>query len=76
PLPEADPAALVEEEVETPVQINGKVRSRVRAPAGADEETLKKLALADEKVQRQLEGKAVRKIVVAPGGRLVSIVAG
>ena len=51
PFPEADPGYLVDDTVEYPVQVNGKVRGRVVVAADADEDTLKAAALADEKVQ-------------------------
>jgi leucyl-tRNA synthetase len=63
------------DEVVIPVQVNGKVRGRITVPANTPEEQLRALALADPNVAKHLEGKTVRKVVVA-GGRLVSIVAG
>jgi len=74
PYPEADPALLVEDTVEIPVQIMGKVRARLTAPADAPADALERLALDDERVRILLEGKTVRKVVVVPG-RLVNIVA-
>jgi leucyl-tRNA synthetase len=71
--PAWDEAMLVEDTVEIPVQVNGKVRGRVTVAAGADEETIKTTALADPNVQRHIEGKKVIKVIV-PKGRLVSIV--
>jgi leucyl-tRNA synthetase len=71
--PQWDAAMLVEDTVEIPVQINGKVRGRVVVAADADEETIKAAALADENVRRHTEGKQVLKVIV-PNGRLVSIV--
>ena len=68
-----DEAMLVEEEVEIPIQINGKVRGRVTVAADADEEAIKAAALADPNVQRHLEGQQVLKVIV-PGGKIVSIV--
>ena len=70
--PEADPAALVEELFTLVVQVNGKVRSRIQAPAGAGEEELKALALQDPAVRKWLQGEP-RRVVVARG-RLVNIV--
>jgi leucyl-tRNA synthetase len=72
--PEADAAALVRDEVELVVQVNGKVRARVTVPADAAEGHVKEAAFADENVQRHTEGKQVVKTVVVPG-RLVNIVA-
>jgi len=75
PFPVADPALLVEDEVEVPVQVNGKVRARVTVAVGADAATLEAAARADAKVAEQLAGKTVRKVVVVPG-KLVNFVVG
>ncbi|MCZ7526973.1 MAG: leucine--tRNA ligase [Acidimicrobiia bacterium] len=75
PFPVADPALLVEDEVEIPVQVDGKVRGRIRVPAGADEATVDALARADANVAGHLRGRTVRKVVVVPG-RLVNFVTG
>jgi leucyl-tRNA synthetase len=74
-FPEPDPAALRVEEVEVAVQVNGKVRHRVRVPAGADEATVERLARDDPRVAELLADRPVRKVVVVPG-RLVSFVTG
>ncbi|WP_433728947.1 leucine--tRNA ligase [Nocardia sp. CA-129566] len=74
PFPVADPALLVEESVEYPIQVNGKVRSRVQVPADADNATIEAAALADEKIAAALGGNAPRKLIVVPG-RLINIVA-
>ncbi|TFG73506.1 MAG: leucine--tRNA ligase [Anaerolineales bacterium] len=71
--PDWDEAMLVEETVEIPVQINGKVRGRIIMPIDADEEMIKTAALADPTIQRYIEGKQIFKIII-PKGRLVSIV--
>jgi len=63
------------DEVVVPVQVNGKVRARLTVPAGLAVADLERLALADAGVQAHLAGRAVRKVVVAGGGRLVSVVA-
>ena len=73
PFPEADPAYLVDDTVEYPVQVNGKVRGRVVVAADADDDTLKAAALADDKVQAFLAGANPRKVIVVPG-RLVNLV--
>jgi leucyl-tRNA synthetase len=73
PFPEADSAYLVEDTVEYPVQVNGKVRGRVVVAADADDDTLKAVAVADEKVQAFLAGATPRKVIVVPG-RLVNLV--
>ena len=61
------------DEVVVPVQINGKVRARLTAPAGATDDELRELALADAVVRMHVEGKTIRKVVVAKGP-LVSVV--
>jgi leucyl-tRNA synthetase len=63
------------EEIVVPVQVNGKLRARITVPADVSEDRLRELALADPVVIKHLEGKTVKKVVVA-GGRLVSVVAG
>jgi leucyl-tRNA synthetase len=67
PFPVADPALLVEETIEVPVQVNGKVRARITVPAGADEAAHEAAARADTHVAAVLEGTTVRKVVVVPG---------
>ncbi|MEV6138717.1 leucine--tRNA ligase [Nocardia sp. NPDC051990] len=74
PFPTADPALLVEASVEYPIQVNGKVRSRIQVPADADNATIEATALADEKIAALLGGNAPRKLIVVPG-RLINIVA-
>ena len=71
--PKVDEAAAKEDVIEIPVQVNGKVRDRVVVPAGSSEDEIKKAALASETVQKYLEGKEPRKVIVAQG-RLVSVV--
>ena len=73
--PEFDEAVAKADEVVIPVQINGKVRARLTVPTDTPEERLREIALSDPQVVKHLEGKTVRKVVIA-GGRLVSIVAG
>ena len=73
PFPESDPAYLVDDTVEYPVQVNGKVRGRVMVAADADDDTVKAAALADDKVQAFLAGAAPRKVIVV-AGRLVNLV--
>jgi len=74
PFPVADPALLVDDEVEYPIQINGKVRGRITVAADADREAVQQAALADPRIIELLAGAAPRKVVVVPG-RMVSIVA-
>ena len=73
PFPEADPALLVDDVVEVPVQVKGKVRSRILVPAGADAAATEAAALADEKVVTAIGTATVRRVVVVPG-RLVNVV--
>ena len=62
-----------EDEIEIPVQVNGKLVNVVKVPAGSDEATVKAAALADEKVKARVEGKSVVKVIVVPG-KLVNLV--
>jgi len=73
PWPSYDPDLAREEEVEIPVQVNGKLRSRIRAPFGAPREELERLALADEKIRALVAAKQIVKIVVVPD-KLVNVV--
>lgn len=72
--PEVDPAMLVEDTIMLPVQINGKKRADVTVPVDADAKTVEEATLALEAVQKVLEGKAPRKVIVVPG-RIVNVVA-
>jgi leucyl-tRNA synthetase len=71
--PQYDPALAKEEEVEIAIQVNGKVRSRIVVPADAEDDQVRELALADEKVKAAIEGKEIVKVMVVKG-RLVNIV--
>ena len=73
PWPEADPALLVSDTIEIVVQVNGKLRDRVEAPADATEEQLLDLAKASGKVAAHLDGKETVKEIVVPG-KLVNLV--
>ena len=73
PWPVVDEAALAQDIVEIVVQINGKLRGRVRVAAGVDEAKVREAALADEQVSRFVAGKPVRKVIVVPG-KLINIV--
>jgi leucyl-tRNA synthetase len=75
PFPEADPALLIDDTIEIPVQINGKVRTRLHVPANADADTVEAIARADANVAVLLEGVTVRRVVAVPG-RLVNFVVG
>ncbi|MFO1388701.1 leucine--tRNA ligase [Cellvibrio sp.] len=72
--PKVDESALTRSTVEVVVQVNGKVRGKLDAPIDAPKEVLEPLALAQENVQKFLEGVTVRKVIVVPN-KLVSIVA-
>jgi leucyl-tRNA synthetase len=74
PWPVADPAALAQESVELIVQVNGKLRGRVRVAAGCDEATARAAALADADVQRFLAGASPKRVIYVPG-KLVNVVA-
>jgi len=71
--PEFDESALELDMIELVVQVNGKLRGRVSVPADADKVAIEELAVADENVQRFVDGKDIRKVIVVPG-RLVNIV--
>jgi leucyl-tRNA synthetase len=73
PWPKYDAALAKEEELEIPVQINGKLRGRIVVPADATEEFVVARALADEKVQSAIAGKQIVKKIFVPG-KLVNIV--
>jgi len=73
-FPVADPTLLVDDQVELPVQVNGKVRGRVTVAAEADNDTIEAAALVDENVVRTLDGATPKKVIVIPG-RMVNIVA-
>src|SRR6267154_392470 len=71
--PKYNPALAAEDEIEIPVQVNGKLRSVVVLSAGASEDQIKQAALAEEKVRAAIAGKQAVKIIVVPG-KLVNIV--
>jgi leucyl-tRNA synthetase len=73
PWPEPDPAALIEDEIELVVQVNGKRRADVRVPREADRAAVEKLVLAHANVQKFIDGQKVKKVIVVPG-RLVNVV--
>jgi len=71
--PEFDESALELDMIELVVQVNGKLRGRVSVPADADKASIEQTAVTDENVQRFVDGKEIRKVIVVPG-RLVNIV--
>jgi len=72
--PKFDPALLVEDEIEIPVQVNGKLRDVLKVPTAADNATIETAAKASEKVKPFIDGKTIKKVVVVPK-KLVNIVA-
>ncbi|MHC5077617.1 MAG: leucine--tRNA ligase [Planctomycetota bacterium] len=73
PWPSFDSATAAEEEIEVPVQVNGKLRGRVQVPASTPEEEIKQRALDLPNVKKHLEGFSVQKVIFAQG-RLVNVV--
>lgn len=73
PFPVADPTMLVSETIEIPVQINGKLRTRLSASANISDDELRALALADPKIIQALAGTTPSKIVIVPQ-RLINFV--
>src|SRR5262249_51689872 len=71
--PKYDPALAKEDEIEVPVQINGKLRGLIVVPVDSDKQVLEQQAQANEKVKAAIAGKQIVKIVVVPG-KLVNIV--
>ena len=72
--PTYDEAALVEDEIEVVFQVNGKVRAKANVARDLAKEDLEKLALENELIKENIEGKTVRKVIVVPN-KLVNIVA-
>ncbi len=73
PWPKVDESALVRDEIELVVQVNGKLRAKISVAANADKAAIEAQALADAEVQRFIEGQAVQRVIVVPG-RLVNVV--
>ncbi len=73
PWPRWNEQSIKREEVEMAIMVNGKVRSKMRAPVDATEETLTQMALANDRVQKWIQGKKVIKVIIA-GRRVVNIV--
>jgi leucyl-tRNA synthetase len=71
--PEYDAALAKEEEIEIPVQINGKLRSRIVIAVDAPEDEMRQRALAEPKIQAAIAGKQIVKVIVVPG-KLVNVV--
>jgi len=66
---------LIEDTIEYPVQVNGKLRGKVTVPSGADDAAIEAAARGDENVAAHMDGKSVRKVIVIKG-RLINIVVG
>jgi leucyl-tRNA synthetase len=73
PWPKSDPGLAREDEIEIPVQINGKLAAVVRVPAGSDSKAIEAAALADEKIRARKAGKSIVKVIVVPS-RAVNLV--
>jgi leucyl-tRNA synthetase len=73
PWPKYDPALAKEEEIEIPVQINGKLRGLIVVPVDSSKEAIQEHALSDEKIKAVIAGKQVVKVIVVPG-RLANVV--
>ena len=71
--PQVDPDALVQDELELMLQVNGKLRGAIRVAASADKAAIEQAALASEDFQKFAEGKAPKKVIIVPG-RLVNVV--
>ncbi len=75
PWPQVDEAALVQDEIELVLQVNGKLRGAIKVPAGADKAAIEHAALASPDFIKFAEGKHAKKVIVVPG-RLVNVVVG
>ena len=73
PWPQVDDAALVQATLQYVVQINGKLRGHIAVDAEADKASIERAALADANVQKHIEGKQLKKVIVVPG-KLVNLV--
>jgi len=72
-FPQADAAALIKDEIELVVQVNGKLRGKITVAVNAENQVIEQLALTEENVQKHLDGKTVKKVVIVPK-KLVNIV--
>jgi leucyl-tRNA synthetase len=75
PWPTFDPKLTVADSVEIPVQVNGKLRTKLTVPTGSDQATVEALAHADDHVKSHTAGKAIKKVVYVPG-KLLNFVVG
>jgi len=74
PWPQVDEAALVQDQIELMLQVNGKLRGSIKVPAAADKATIEAAALANEECIKFMEGRPAKKVIVVPS-RLVNVVA-
>ncbi|WP_020007458.1 leucine--tRNA ligase [Salinicoccus albus] len=74
PWPQYDEAMIVEDEIEIVIQVNGKLKEKMNAPADASKDDLERIAIETDKVQETIADKTIKKIIVVPG-KLVNIVA-
>ncbi|MEG3586634.1 MAG: leucine--tRNA ligase [Actinomycetota bacterium] len=72
-FPQADTSLLLEESIEIPIQINGKVKSKITVPSGSTAETVREIALQDPKINSIISGKTIRKEIIIDG-KLVNFV--
>jgi leucyl-tRNA synthetase len=73
PWPRVDPAALLQDEIELVVQVNGKLRGKIRVPSSADDATIETAALASAEVVKHVAGAPIKRVKIVPG-RLVNVV--
>ena len=71
--PEVDESALLQDEIQLIVQVNGKLRAKIMVPSDADRKQIEESAISDENVQKFIADKEIKKVIVVPG-RLVNIV--
>ena len=74
PWPSVDESALVRDSIELVVQVNGKVRGRIRDPVDVDQDTAQAIAMDEPNVSKFLDGLTIRKVILIPG-RLLNLVA-
>ncbi len=72
--PQLDESALEQDEIEIAVQVKGKIKARIKVAADTDQATVEAAALADPDVQRAIDGREIRRVIVVPG-RLVNVIA-
>ena len=73
---QANESLLKADEIEVPIQVNGKVRAKLKVPADITATALEAAARADERIKGLIEGKTVRKVIIASGNKLVNLVVG